>query len=74
MSNWGRLLVKVGTLLRKETVELAQKFIAENDDYTLEYERQYMPYHKEQTIAYYAIFRKKNTDEKLIFLTTLMNN
>ena len=59
----GRLIVKVGTLLRKETVELAQKFIAENDDYTLEYERQYMPYHKEQTIAYYAIFRKKNTDE-----------
>lgn len=59
----GHLALKVGTLLKKETTEVAARFINENPDFILEYERQYMPYHKEQTIAYYAIFRKKNPDE-----------
>lgn len=55
----GTLVVKIGSLLRKETVELTQKFLTAYSDFTLEFEKQYMPYHKEQTIAYYAVFRKK---------------
>ena len=58
----GCLVVKIGTMLKNETSDLAQRFVKENNDYTLEYERQYMPYHKEQLIAYYAIFRKKKPE------------
>lgn len=54
----GVLVVKIGSLLKKETTEISQKFVEAHPDYTLEFERQYMPYHKERTIAYYAIFRK----------------
>ena len=59
----GHLIIKIGTMLKDETSELAARFIKENEQFSLEYERQYMPYHKEKTIAYYAIFRKKNIDE-----------
>ena len=55
----GHLIIKIGTMLKDETSELAARFIKENEQFSLEYERQYMPYHKEKTIAYYAIFRKK---------------
>ena len=35
----------------------------ENPDFSLLSDRQYMPYHKEQTIAYYALFRKNPINE-----------
>lgn len=62
VTNNGLLVIKVGSLLRNETVDVTQTFIANHPDFVLEYERQYMPYHKEQTIAYYAIFRKKTNE------------
>ena len=59
----GYLVLKVGSLLKKETSDITAQFLKENPDFSLLSDRQYMPYHKEQTIAYYALFRKNPINE-----------
>lgn len=59
----GSLVYKVGTFLKAETTEVSKQFLSEHSDFTLVFERQFLPFHKEQTISYYAIFRKNPLNE-----------
>jgi 16S rRNA C967 or C1407 C5-methylase (RsmB/RsmF family) len=63
VSPGGYLVLKVGSLLKKETSDITAQFLKDNPDFSLLSDRQYMPYHKEQTIAYYALFRKNPINE-----------
>lgn len=55
----GYLAYAVPTFNIKETIILVKNFLAKNNEYTLEKEKIYFPFEKENSVFYFAIFKRK---------------
>lgn len=58
----GKIVYVVNTISKKESELIIRAFLEENKQFTLEEEKQYFPFEKEDTTLYYAILRKGNND------------
>lgn len=55
----GYLAYAVPTFNIKETLIIAKNFLANHKEYTLEKERMFFPYERENSVFYYVIFKRK---------------
>lgn len=59
----GSLVYVVSTLNKKETTSLVRIFLNEHSDFTLEKERQFFSFDDTGSLMYYAILRRKSSDD-----------